>query len=394
MREPRSSPAASRLHRNGWGEHTARFERLLHVLGADATFVEAVLGDLAEERAARTVTDGARSARLWYAGEALRSMPHLVASGMRGASGRRRAMRMLGLAAIALVMTLVVRSVLSAMAPAQLRASGDRGDGIVVNNAKPVQLSMRVLNARGKALPDTGVRYRWMSGAPIPVSPRGVATCTQSGDAVVRASLGTLATQVLLRCRPVHDVRTAWSVNLVLGESGVTLPIEAMDAQGKQVSLLRGELSVEDSSVATLSVAADDTRIVRPRAAGETWLDIQIGDQLRGVAIRVYERASSVQGIRKGQLLTVPVELAGGEVRQWQLPGGREPYSLSVLPDGDGEHVPRLAIVGANCVDGFGSDGLFCVSLHGATVFVYHSRDGDQARTERGMLAVVRHLKP
>lgn len=74
--------------------------------------------------------------------------------------------------------------------------------------------------------------------------------------------------------------------------------------------------------------------------------------------------------------------------------GGPEAYSLAVLPDGDGDRAPRLAIVGANCEDHFGSEGLLCVALHGATVFVYHSRDGDQSRPERGMLAVSRTLKP
>lgn len=365
-------------------------ERALHSIGADPAFVDAVLGDLAEERAERTVSQGARAAQLWYAREALRSMPHLVASAVRVAGWRRRAMLALWLSAIAFAATFVVWA-LRGMVPAQLLA-GDTGGGIVVNNEKAVQLSMRVLNARGRVLPDSGVRYRWMSGAPIPVSPRGVATCTQAGDAVVRASLATLATQLVLRCRPVHGVRTLWSVNLVLGGSGVKVPFQAVDANGNEVSLLRGELTVEDSSVATLDVAADGTRIVRPRAPGTTFLNIHIGDEERGSLVHVYERASSLEAIRKGQLLAIPVELTGGEVRQWQIPGGLESYELSVLPDGDTAHVPRLAIVGANCATGMG-EGLWCVTLQGATVFVYHSRDGDQ-RPERGMLAVWRHEKP
>lgn len=393
MKASRSSLAASRLQRNGWGEHASRLERALHFIGADPSLVDAVLGDLAEERVARTIADGARSARLWYVREALRSMPHLVASAVRGANGRRRTMLMLCLAAIALAATLAVRGVLNARSPAQLFAAGDRGDGIVVNNEKPVRLTMRVLDARGRVRPDTGVRYRWLSGTQIPVSPSGVTTCTQAGDAVVGASLGALATQFVLRCRPVHAVRATWMANLVLGDSGVKVPFVAVDARGNEVSQLRGEISVEDSSVATLTVAADGTRILRPRAPGTTVLGIRVGDRSTGTAIRVYERASSVEGIGKGQLLAVPVELAGGEVRQWRIPGGPETYSLNVLPDGDTARVPRLAIVGANCVTDFGIEGLFCVALHGATVFVYHSRDGD-ARPERGMLAVWRHEKP
>ena len=392
MRTSHSSPAASRLQRNGWGAHESRLERLLSRIGADPAFVDAVLGDLAEERAARTITDGARAARLWYAREALRSMPHLVASAMRGESGRRRARLVLSLAAIAFAATFAIQAALAARAPALLVAGGDSGNGVVVNNVKPVKLSMRVLDKRGRVLPDAGVRYRWLSGAPIPVSPNGVATCTHTGDAVVRASLGTLATQLVLRCRPVHGVRTLWSVNLVLGDSGVKVPFQAVDERGNEVSLLRGELTIEDSSVATLDVAADRTRIVRPRAPGTTFLDIHIGDELRGAMVHVYQRASSVEGIRKGQLLAVPVELAGGEVRQWQIPAGLESYDLEVLPAGDTTRIPRLAIVGANCVSGM-REGLWCVALHGATVFVYHSRDGDQ-RPERGLLAVWRHDKP
>jgi hypothetical protein len=251
---------------------------------------------------------------------------------------------------------------------------------------------MRVLDARGRVLSDTGVRYRWLSGAPIPVSPRGVATCTQSGDAVVRASLGTLATRLVLRCRPVHHLRTIWSTNLIVGDSGVKLPFQALDEHGNEVSLLRGELTVEDTSVATLDVGADGTRIVRPRAWGTTFLGLRIGDEDRRMVVHVYERASSVESIGKGQTLAVPVELAAGEVRQWQIPGGLESYDLVVLPAGDTTHVPHLAIVGANCVNN-GRDGLWCVTLRGATVFVYHSRDGDQ-RPERGMLAVWRHAEP
>ena len=392
MKGQPSSLAASRLRRNGWDARASVLERLLHSLGADPAFVDAVLGDLAEERAARIISDGTRSARLWYMREALRSMPHLVASAFHGASGRRRTMLMLCLAAIALVATIAVRTVLNARAPAQLFAAGTNRDGIVVNNEKPVRLGMRVLDAHGRVLPDTGVRYRWLSGAPIPVSPRGVATCTQPGDAVVRASLGKLATQFVLRCRPVHAVRTLWTVDLIVGGPGVRLPFQAVDAQGKEVSQLRGELTVEDSSVATLDVAADGTRIVRPRAPGTTFLNIRIGDEGRGTSVHVYERASSVEGIRKGQLLAVPVEVADGEVRQWQLPAGRESYNLSVIPDGDTARLPGLAIVGANCATGMG-EGLWCVALHGATVFLYHSRNGDQ-RVERGMLAVWRHAEP
>jgi hypothetical protein len=395
MKASLPSAAASRLRRNGWGEQPSKLERLLHLLGADPEFVDAVLGDLAEEHAARAKADGARAARWWYGRELLRSAPHLVASAVRVASWRRRAVLMMFLAAVALVVTFAAMSMLSGSdVPARLVASGDRGDGIVVNNERPVQLGMRVLDSLGRVMPDTGIRYRWLSGTPIPVTSRGVATCTQRGDAVVGASLGGLSTQLVLRCRPVHKVHAQWMANLIVGDSAVGVPFTAFDAQGRTVSLLRGELSVEDSSVATLDVAADGTRSVRARAPGTTMIQIRIGDRSAGMGVHVYERASSPEGIRPGQHLATRVELAGGDVRQWHLPAGRELYEVTMLPAGDRMHVPRLAIVGANCVTWADPHGFLCVALHGASVFVFHSRDGDQTRIERGTLAVWRHAKP
>ena len=386
--------ADSRLEHSGQGEHGSKAERLLCALGADPGFVQAVLGDLAEERAARSAVHGARSANCWYAREALRSAPHLVASAVRGASWRGRAAAMLCLGAVAVAMTFAVRSVLAGSgSPAQLLASGDRGDGVIVNNVRPVRLAMQVLDSAGRALPDTGVRYRWLSGTSLPVTSRGVATCTQSGDAVVGASLGRLTTQLVLRCRPVHKVNALGGLNLIVGDSAVGVPFLAFDAKGRIVSLLRGELSVEDSSVATLEVAADGTRFVRARAPGNTILDIRIGDRIASTGVHVYERASSPEGIRPGQELAIPVELAGGEVRQWHLPAGRETYEVAMLPRGDPMHAPRLAIVGANCVE-LNIPGFMCVTLKGAELFVFHAREGDQLRAVRGTLVVWRHSYP
>ena len=386
--------ADRRLHHSEAGEHASRAERLLCALGADPGFVQAVFGDLAEERASRSTVDGARSANYWYLREALRSAPHLVASAVRGASWRRRAAAILGLGAVAFAVTFALRSMLAnSGGPAQLLASGDRGDGVVVNNVRQVQLSMQVLDSAGRVLPDTGVRYRWLSGTPLPVTSRGAATCTQAGDAVVGASLGRLSTQLVLRCRPVHKVNALTEVNLIVGDSAVGVPFLAFDEKGRIVSLLRGELSVEDSSVATLAVAADDTRLVRARAPGFTILDIRIGDRRAGTGVHVYERASSPEGIRPGQSLAVPVELGGGDMRNWHLPAGRETFNVAMLSTGDPMRAPRLAIEGANCVQN-STASFMCVALQGATLFVFHSRDGDQTRAVRGTLLVWRHSQP
>jgi hypothetical protein len=249
---------------------------------------------------------------------------------------------------------------------------------------------MKVLDARGHVLPDTGGRFRWMSGSPIPVTPHGVVTCTRPGDAIVHASLGTLATQLMLRCRPVRRVRADWMLNLVVGAPAAELPFIALDAEGKPVSLLRGEISIEDTSVASVSLVADGTRLVRARAPGITVLDIRIGDRTAGTGVHVFAPARSPEGIRKGEHRAIPVTLAGGEMTRWSLPAARETYYLTILPDGDEEHVPRMAIMNANCMRGMDAHSFYCVALHGASVFVYHPREGDQTRPVHGTLAVWR----
>ena len=74
--------------------------------------------------------------------------------------------------------------------PARLVAG--LADTVIVNNGHPVRMPVHVFDAAGHLLPDTGVRFQWTSGAPIPVSSRGVVTCKHAGDATLRASLGPL----------------------------------------------------------------------------------------------------------------------------------------------------------------------------------------------------------
>lgn len=78
-------------------------ERLVYALGADPVFTDAVLGDLAEERARREERQSAIAARWWYVREAFRSTPHLLWNAARhgGSRGRRRAAMVIALAALA-----------------------------------------------------------------------------------------------------------------------------------------------------------------------------------------------------------------------------------------------------------------------------------------------------
>ncbi len=125
--------------RDLWPAERSLSERVLLALGADPVFIEAVLGDLAEEHAARAERDGVGVARLWYAREALRSAPFVVRNAMQHGSPRARARLAMTLAVFAMVVTVpVVAMLVRDGPPATLVADGGAGEGgIVVNNTGP-----------------------------------------------------------------------------------------------------------------------------------------------------------------------------------------------------------------------------------------------------------------
>lgn len=267
--------------------------------------------------------------------------------------------------------------------PARLVAG--RGDTVVVNNHRPVQLPIRVLDAAGRPLDSSCVRYQWLAGTLISVSTNGVASCTEPGDATVRASLGSLVRDLIVLCRPVREVRTIRMMNLVVGEPAQELPFEAIDAAGRPVTLLTGQVTVSDSMIATV----EGVRI-RARAQGSTDLTMRVGDQLGFASVHVYEPARSPEGIRPGQHVAVPVRLGGGEMRRWRIAASRDNYFLTILPDDDARPAPSLAIVGANCVPGLGPNSYFCLAQHDASVIVYNPQRVDSAQKLSGTLAVWR----
>jgi hypothetical protein len=246
-----------------------------------------------------------------------------------------------------------------------------------------------VLDAAGRHLDSSGVRYRWTAGAPVSVSTTGVVKCVDAGDATVRASLGSLVSHLIVLCRPVRDVRTIRMMNLVVGDPAQELPFEAVDVNGRPVTLLAGEVTVKDSTIVTV----EGVRI-RARAAGYTELTMRVGDQLGFASVHVYEPAQSPEGIRRGQRVAVPVRLAGGEMRRWRISASRENYFLAILPDDDALATPALAIVGANCVPGLGPNSYFCLAQSDASVIVYHPQRVDSAQKLSGTLAVWRQEHP
>lgn len=267
--------------------------------------------------------------------------------------------------------------------PARLVAG--RADTVIVNNRRPVQLPIRVLDASGRDLDSSGVHYQWMAGATVSVSTTGVVKCTDAGDATVRASLGSLVTHLVVLCRPVRDVRTIRMMNLVVGDPAQELPFEAVDADGRSVTLLSGQVTVKDSTIATVEGVS-----IRARAPGSTDLTMRVGDQLGFASVHVYERAQSPEGIRPGQHVAVPVRLASGEMRRWRISASRETYFLAILPDDHELATPALAIVGANCVPWLGPNSYFCLAQRDASVIVYYPQQTDFGQTLSGTLAVWR----
>lgn len=262
-------------------------------------------------------------------------------------------------------------------------------DTVIVNNRRAIRIPMRVLDGAGRILPDSGVRYQWRSGTPVSVTAAGVATCDTAGDATIQASLGPIATRVVLRCRPVDEVRSLRMLNLVIGDPPQELPFEAVDAADQPVALLTGQLVIRDSSIAT----AQGLSIV-PRAAGATSLDMRIGDHTAHASVHVYRPVATFGVLQPGDHVALAVSLSPGDLRRFRLPAAREVYFVTVIPDREAPARPRLAIVGAGCMPGLDVASHFCLARQDAEVIVYHPPRTGAAPEARGTLAIWRQEKP
>lgn len=365
--------------------HGTAAERLLLSLGADPDFVDGVFGDLAEEYAHRLATDGPRVARAWWLGELTRSMPHLVRSALR--HGGPRAYLRLGAIGAIVALSLAV-AVLAVIMRDGVPATLDAGpafadEGIVVNNTRPVQLEMRVLDKAGHRLSADSVRFAWISGSPLTITPNGVVTCTARGDARVRATLGAIFTDVDVRCRPVVELRAATWIDFVAGDSTPRhLPFEALGLDGYPVKELRGELRLFDGDIATLDGAS-----IRPKGEGATVVRVQVGEQEARMRVVVYTPVASFDALSDEQrYVSRAVRLARGDTVHWSLPNGS--YWLKYLPRRPHEAPPTITVAGAiGCMQGDGIHayrvpegvyGTYCLVQRGgsASVMLAHGESG------------------
>ncbi len=259
-------------------------------------------------------------------------------------------------------------------------------DTVIVNNRRPMQLPIRVLDAAGHRLDSSSVRYQWIAGVSVPVSATGVVTCTQPGDATLSAALGALTTRVILRCRPVRDVRALGMMNLVVGGPAQELAFEAVDVDGRPVTLLTGEVTVEDSTIVTVEGIR-----VRARAPGSTGLTMRVGDRQAYASVHTYELGRTPEGIRPGQHVAMRVRLAGSEMRRWRIFAPRSVYFVTMIPDSDEQQMPRLTFVGASCKPNpLSAHSYICTGQHDASVIAYHPQEVDSAKELSGTLAVWR----
>jgi hypothetical protein len=317
-------------------------DRALLAIGGDPAFVADLLGDLSEEYADRTASDGIWAARLWYVRELTRSIPHLVWNAIRHGTPAARARLSASIVAVVVTLSVVMIMWLTRNGPpARLVAgAGIDSDGILVNNVRPVQLSMRVLDAAGHRLERTDVHYQWVSGVPIPVSTRGVVKCMRPGDAVVRASLATLNKDFVIHCQPIRKLRSVGWGNFILGDSATTLAVDAIGLDGRPVTRIAARLRVDDSTIATL----DGDGRLRPLRPGDVSVEVEIGDRVTSAEVTVFEPVRTFEGLRPDQRWVVaPIHLRRGESLRWPLPTGR--FFLSFSADSS-EVAPTRGFIG------------------------------------------------
>jgi len=364
-------------------EAASATERLLGIVGVDPSLVDCVFGDLAEERAEHAARYGRVLAALWYAEQAVRSMPHLLLSAFRYGGPRARARLAAALSIVAIGTAAAGAAIVFRDGPPAriVPDLANAKDGIVVNNVKPVQLPLRVLDKHGHRLASQPVHFAWASGAPIAVSPTGEIKCGIAGDATVHASSGAATADIRVRCRPVDQIETSTWVDLIAGDPPRDLPFNAIGLDGRPVLQLRGAVRVGDSSVVSY-----DGSTIRPRGVGETIVAVDVGDRTGRMRVIVHEMVRSFVSLKPNQRnVAMAIHVTRGDTVHWALPAGV--FWLKFLPSRANETPPTITVEGnIVCSTGDGirvyrmpleEYGKYCFArTSGASVLVAHGVNG------------------
>jgi hypothetical protein len=351
----------------------SRHERFLQWLGVDRDMVEAVCGDIAEDFADRCEHYGPLVARIYHAGDIVRSIPHFVSSAYRRGDARTRRRIVALISATAAMATLGASAiVLLTAGPARLVASvADPVDGVVINSARPTRLPIYVFDRFGRKLGGSGVTYQWIGGESVTISPDGSATCVRNADAVVRAVVGDLKTDVAVRCRPVEAIEASSWVDLIAGDSPKQLPFIAYDADHRMVTLLRGMVDVADSAIVQLHGTT-----IRAVAPGRTTVGLDIGDHRVKMAVIVHRIVQSfTDGTSDSRYMAIPVMLARHDTKRIALPS-QAAFWLKYIPTSE-QSPPTIWLDGrAACSS---SDGIRSYRVPKDEVGLYCTTDGPAA---------------
>lgn len=269
--------------------------------------------------------------------------------------------------------------------PARLVAGFN--DTVVVNEYLAARLPVHVLDSAGHDVRADGVRYRQTSGDPIALSALGIVKCARSADADVRVTLGGLAVNLHVLCRPVYDLRTMGGAELVIGDSAKELSFVALGPDSQVVAPLAGTVVIDDANIASVKGLR-----VRARAPGMTEAHVRIGNFSRGVMLTTYERVSSLEGLRPSQRnVLVPVRLARGEVRRWRIPPGF--YLITMSRNPNAAAGPMLDFSGVRCERFLGIGSFLCRASSDMTVIAYQPLNGQSEAEVSGQIAM-RRIEP
>ena len=277
--------------------------------------------------------------------------------------------------------------------PTQLSLTARVGDDtVVVNQMRSTRLRSSVLDQYGRRLPsDSSVRYQWVSGDSVNLAPNGALRCTDRRDAVLRAVLGSLIKEFVLRCRPVASVEAASWLDLMVGDSTRDLSFVAHGPDGGPVTELRGAISVGNGSI----VQVEGTT-VRPKRAGQTFAAVEVGDIRTIIPIVVYQPVTSFVAIdpKRGAMMAMRVSLARGDTIEMPLP--KAAFWVTYYSKDRSRIPPTIELRGdGSCTTGNGLNrrrieegqyAKYCLTRSGASMMIAHGASG--ASTVSGIVAL------
>jgi hypothetical protein len=254
--------------------------------------------------------------------------------------------------------------------PARLVAG--RADTIIVNSLHTTTVPVQVFDDVGHELPAQKLTFARVSRDSLNLTPSGRITCERRGDAKVRVTLGALAREFTLRCRPIRGFRFTYgdARPIVAGGAPRDLQFVAVGVDGTPERMLAATVSIADSTVAELRGLT-----VRPRSPGQTMVELDLGECIWAIGVTVHERVASPAELRAEHdlFLVSPLHLVDGERRGWRLPRGE--YRVGLLTQAGVDTKLKLGTTAMNCVPWIGGDeDLHCIALSGASVDVRNPR--------------------